>query len=228
MPLATTRRSGLVDQVIAQLREAVRQGEWALGQRIPPEAELAVSLDVGRNTVREAVRALAHSGLLEVRQGDGTYVRATSEVSGAVRRLCGSELREALRVRRALEVEGARLAAAERTADELAALRDLLDTREQAQADNRFDDFVHADAEFHLAIVRFGHNELLSELYHGLNEVVTASVAATSSSAGNWQHDISHRGLLEAIADGDPELAAKEAGGFLNELIERMRPATEG
>src|SRR5699024_2959268 len=98
-------------------------------------------LDVGRNTVREAVRALAHSGLLEVRQGDGTYVRATSEVSGAVRRLCGSELRETLRVRRALEVEGARLAASERTEDELQALRTLLATRETAQAEGRFEDF---------------------------------------------------------------------------------------
>lgn len=219
MPLATTRRSGLVDQVIAQLREAVRQGEWALGQRIPPEPELAVTLDVGRNTVREAVRALAHSGLLEVRQGDGTYVRATSEVSGAVRRLCGSELRETLRVRRALEVEGARLAASERTEDELRTLRTLLAARETAQAEDRFEDFVNADAEFHLAVVHSGHNKLLTELYDGLNEVVTASVAATSSSARDWTNDIGHRGLLDAIAEADPDRAAAEAGGFLEELL---------
>ena len=89
MPLVTTKRTGLVDQVIEQMRELVASGEWPLNQRIPPEAELVNALGVGRNTVREAVRALAHAGLFEVRQGDGTFVRATSELSGAVRRLCG-------------------------------------------------------------------------------------------------------------------------------------------
>src|SRR5437763_16585849 len=129
MPLATTRRAGLVDQAIEQLREAIKQGECQVGQRIPTETALAEGLGVGRNTVREAVRALAHSGLLEVRQGDGTYVRATSEVSGAIRRLCGTELREVLQVRRSLEVEGARLAASARTDEEVANLRALLARR---------------------------------------------------------------------------------------------------
>ena len=81
MPLATTRRTGLVDQVIEQMRKAISSGEWPVGQRIPAEPELVSALGVGRNTVREAVRALAHAGLLEVRQGDGTFVRATSELA---------------------------------------------------------------------------------------------------------------------------------------------------
>jgi DNA-binding FadR family transcriptional regulator len=180
VPLATTRRAGLVEQVIGQLRELVAGGEWPVGQRIPTEAELAGAFGVGRNTVREAVRALAHSGLLEIRQGDGTYVLATSEVSGAIRRLCGSELREVLQVRRTLEVEGARLAATARTGEELAALTVLLDERDRAQTEGRLDDFVRADAEFHLAVVQCGHNALLSELYRGLTEVVRQSVASTT------------------------------------------------
>ncbi|WP_216208710.1 FadR/GntR family transcriptional regulator [Amycolatopsis aidingensis] len=229
MPLATTRRSGLVDQVIGQLREAVANGEWPVGQRIPPEAELVSTLGVGRNTVREAVRALSHSGLLEVRQGDGTYVRATSEVSGAVRRLCGSELREVLQVRRTLEVEGARLAATARTDAELRTLTDLLDRRDRARRESRVDEFVHADAEFHLAVVRAGHNTLLTELYRGLTEVITASVATTSQTE-QQRADIQHRGLLEAIAAGDPQRAATEAGGFLDELLaqQETQETTEG
>lgn len=224
MPLDATRRSGLVDQVIAQLRTAVTNGEWALGERIPPESELADTLDVGRNTVREAVRALAHSGLLDVRQGDGTYVRATSEVSGAVRRLCGSELRETLVVRRALEVEGARLAAGQRDDEDLAELARLLGIRATAQQEQNFDDYVRADAEFHAAVVRAGHNVLLDELYRGLSEVVTASVA-TSSSEQDWRHEIDHDGLLAAIETGDADRAAREAGGFLDELLGRITAA---
>ena len=219
MPLVATHRGGLVDQVIEQLRAAVLAGEWPVGQRIPTEQELAATLGVGRNTVREAVRAMSHSGLLEVRQGDGTYVRATSEVSGAIRRLCGSELREALQVRRMLEVEGARLAATARTEADLARLRDLHDQRDTAQRESRFDDFVRADTEFHLTVVACGHNALLTELYRGLTEVVTASVAATAHEDLGPAERIEHRGILNAIADRDPARAATEAAEFLDQLL---------
>jgi DNA-binding FadR family transcriptional regulator len=227
VPLATTRRAGLVDQVIDQLRTAVTQGEWPIGERIPTEAELVEQLGVGRNTVREAVRALAHTGLLEVRQGDGTYVRATSEVSGAIRRLCGSELREVLQVRRTLEVEGARLAAVERTEDEVAELRALLARRETDLRAGRWQDFARTDAEFHCAVVAAGHNRLLTELYRGLTEVITASVAATSSITPgvDFVPEIGHEGLADAIADRDPDRAAAEACGFLDELLERIEQA---
>ncbi|MDQ0376685.1 FadR/GntR family transcriptional regulator [Amycolatopsis thermophila] len=220
MPLATTRRTGLVDQVIGQLRDAIAEGEWPIGQRIPTEAALAESLGVGRNTVREAVRALAHGGLLEVRQGDGTYVRATSEVSGAIRRLCGSELREVLGVRRALEVEAARLAATVRTDEEVATIRELLDRRDAAYRDEDLATYVRADTEFHLAVVRAAHNALLTELYRGILEAVTASVAATTDTRLPETEAIGHRGLLEAIEARDTERAMAEAAGFLDDLID--------
>lgn len=217
--MATTRRTGLVDQVIDQLREAVRQGEWPVGSRIPTEPELATTLGVGRNTIREAVRALSHSGLLEVRQGDGTYVRATSEVSGAIRRLCGPELREVLQVRRMLEVEAARLAATDRTEEELTHLRALHARRDKAQAEARFADFVQTDADFHLAVVACAHNTLLTELYRGLTDAITASVAATTHKELGPAEHIEHRGIIEAIAARDPARAATEAAQFLDELL---------
>ncbi|MFI8523961.1 FadR/GntR family transcriptional regulator [Promicromonospora sukumoe] len=224
MPLATTHRVGLVDQVIEQLRTAVREGEWPIGERIPTEPALCEQLGVGRNTIREAVRALAHTGLLEVRQGDGTYVRATSEVSGAIRRLAGSELREVLQVRRTLEVEGARLAATERTEEEVAELRALLARRATELAEDRWEDFARTDAEFHGAVVRAGHNGLLTELYLGLTEVITASVAATSTITPGVEHapEIGHEDLADAIAERDPERAVAEACGFLDELLARV------
>ncbi|MEB3023101.1 FadR/GntR family transcriptional regulator [[Mycobacterium] crassicus] len=221
MPLVTTRRTGLVDQVIEQLRASVTGGEWSVDSRIPPEPELADALGVGRNTVREAVRALAHSGILEVRQGDGTYVRATSEVSGAVRRLCGSELRDVLQVRRCLEVEGARLAAVARTDEDLAELRALMDCRDDHQQQGRHEDFVRSDTDFHLAVVRSSHNPVLTELYCGLTEVVMASVATTSTKPVQADQ-IRHRGLVEAIAAGDAEAAGREAGGFLDQLLDQL------
>ena len=221
MPLATTRRTGLVDQVIEQMRKAISSGEWPVGQRIPAEPELVSALGVGRNTVREAVRALAHAGLLEVRQGDGTFVRATSELSGAVRRLVGDEFREVLEVRRTLEVEGARLAAKHRTDEDIAQLEVLLGERNTAADEHHWDLMIERDAAFHQLIVQSSHNALLTELYRGLTEVVKASVAATVNVSPRDAGQISHDGILDAVRASDPERAAREDGSFLVELLER-------
>ncbi|GGM39041.1 GntR family transcriptional regulator [Longimycelium tulufanense] len=222
MPLATTRRAGLVEQVIDQMRALVASGEWLVGQRIPPEPELVSALGVGRNTVREAVRALAHAGLFEVRQGDGTFVRATSELSGAVHRLCGSELREVLEVRRALEVEGARLAALRRTADDLRRLEKSLAERDAAVAAGDSEQVVTTDTAFHLLLVECAHNPVLTELYRGFTEAVRASVATTFSLQPERQEQVSHTELLDAVRERDPERAAAEAGGFLEEMLHRL------
>ncbi|MCX2954168.1 FadR/GntR family transcriptional regulator [Lentzea sp. NEAU-D7] len=222
MPLATTRRAGLVDQVIEQMRGAITSGEWPVGQRIPPEPELVTALGVGRNTVREAVRALSHAGLLEVRQGDGTFVRATSEISGAVRRMCGTELKEVLQVRRTLEMEGARLAAKHRTDAELARLTELLHKRDAAMESEQWAEVIEHDTAFHVLLVQCSHNTLLAELYQGLTEAVKASVAASVDTSQPGQDQVSHTGLLHAVRDGDQEKAAIEAGGFFEELIEKF------
>ncbi|WP_246868802.1 FadR/GntR family transcriptional regulator [Saccharopolyspora sp. ASAGF58] len=221
MPLVTTKRTGLVDQVIAQIRELVSSGEWPIGEKIPPETELVSALGVGRNTVREAVRALSHAGLLEVRQGDGTFVRATNEISGAVRKLCGPELRQVLEVRRALEVEGARLAAGARTDGDLTGLEACLTSRDEAVRRQDSAEVVATDAEFHRLLVAASHNPVLISLYEGIRETVASSVA-TAFNRDTQAELVSHAELLAAVRDGDPRRAAEEAGGFLDELLSQI------
>jgi DNA-binding FadR family transcriptional regulator len=126
-----------------------------------------------------------------------------------------------------LEVEGARLAATARTDEELARLRALHDERDAAQRDARFDDFVRVDAELHLAVVASAHNTLLTELYRGLTEAVTASVAATTHVELGPAEHIQHRGIVEAIAAGDPARAAEEAAEFLDELLAGLPDHTD-
>src|SRR5918994_1940024 len=111
-----------VREVTERLSERIRAGDWPVGARIPTEPQLVEAFGVGRNTVREAVRALVHAGVLERRQGSGTYVVSTDELAGAVARKIGAvEVAHTVEVRRAFEVEAARLAALRRTADDLAA-----------------------------------------------------------------------------------------------------------
>ena len=72
MTLTTSHRAPLVEEITAKLRELIHSGEWPLQQRIPAEPELMAALGISRGTLREAIKALAHSGMLEVRRGDGT------------------------------------------------------------------------------------------------------------------------------------------------------------
>ena len=107
------RRTNLIDQAVGRLRQQITSGAWAIGTRIPAEPELAELIGVGRNTVREAVQSLVHAGMLERRQGSGTYVISDSELANAMgREIAGAHQRDVLEVRRALEVEVARLATA--------------------------------------------------------------------------------------------------------------------
>ena len=78
MPLTELRRSPLVEQAIQRLREQITSGAWPIGARLPSEATLAAELGVGRSTIREAIRALASTGMVESRQGAGTFVRAAA------------------------------------------------------------------------------------------------------------------------------------------------------
>src|SRR5262245_18741592 len=133
MPLRTPSRTTLITQVIAQLREQITSDEWPIGQRIPPAPELAAALGIGRNTLREAVLALVHDGLLERRQGSGTYVIGSTELSTAVaRRVAEAQLADVLEVCRALEVEAAWLASLRRTDKDLETLDGALAAREAA------------------------------------------------------------------------------------------------
>src|SRR3954468_11849523 len=111
MTLSSARRTPLFDQVVGQLRDQITSGRWPVGSRIPTEPELVEQLGVARNTVREAVRALAHNGLLDIRQGSGTYVVATSELAGVMhRRFADADPRHIAELRSTLESAAARTA----------------------------------------------------------------------------------------------------------------------
>ncbi|MCC3771218.1 FadR/GntR family transcriptional regulator [Streptomyces sp. UNOC14_S4] len=214
-PLTSPRRSPLVDQVIAQLRNQITSGEWPVGSRIPTEPALVAQLGVARNTVREAVRALAHNGLLDIRQGSGTYVVATSELAGVMnRRFAQADPLHVAELRAALETQAARLAARRRTEHDLAQLTQLLERREEAWASGDAERFVEADATLHTAVVTAAHNEVLAEVYADLGGVLRQFLRADVGTELRPEGLADHGRLVAAIRDGDERTAGEEAGRY--------------
>jgi DNA-binding FadR family transcriptional regulator len=207
-----SRRAGLTDEAIAVLREQITSGAWPVGAKIPTEPELVDQLGVARNTVREAVRALAHNGLLDIRQGSGTYVVATSELAGVMRRrFAGSAQRDVTELRGALEAAAASLAARRRTQRDLRRLDSLLTRRERAWTSGDRDAFVDADAAFHQAVVAAAHNTVLLELYADLGAVIRESLREHFRTGLSTEPSMDHTTLVEAIRAGTPDRAAAEA-----------------
>jgi DNA-binding FadR family transcriptional regulator len=215
MPLAEIPKSTLVETVIARLEELITSGEWPVGFRVPPEPELVRALGVSRNTVREAVRALVHVGMLDPRPGDGTYVRADTGLDAALERAARRwGALDALEVRNMLERDAARLAARRRDDADLAAIEAALRHRAGAQpaSGDNTRAFVDADAAFHQAVVAATHNQVLIELYSRLADPLRASVAEVLR-ASDDALDEAHHALARAIRDADPaaaELAATD------------------
>ncbi|MEV4174212.1 FadR/GntR family transcriptional regulator [Nonomuraea sp. NPDC049709] len=195
-------RTSLVDAAIAELRREIAEGVWPVGTKIPSESRLAESLGMSRLSVREAVRVLAHAGLLHTRQGDGTYVTATDESKVALRRrLDTAAAMDIIDVRRGLDLVAARLAAGRRTEEDVAAMRETLARRNAAGRAGDLDGFADADVDFHLQVADAAHNPLLADLYRSMSDALRDSVRDQEQAA--LDPDTSHEELLGAIEERD-------------------------
>ncbi|MFC9998229.1 FadR/GntR family transcriptional regulator [Nocardia sp. NPDC127526] len=212
------RRTSLIAQVTEQLRAEIRSGRWAVGSRIPTEPELTELTGTGRNTVREAVQALVHAGMLERRQGSGTYVISTSTLGGTLTEyFADAQQRDLLELRQALDTTAAALAAQRRDDVDIANLEQLLEARRRAWDDD-LETAITADVQLHRAIVVASHNAVYLEFYDSLLPVIEAGIRARSEKAGEAYH-AEHIELVQAVIAGDSERAARTASCFFGSLI---------
>lgn len=212
------RRSSLISQVTELLRTEIRDGRWPVGGRIPTEPELTDLTGAGRNTVREAVQALVHAGMLERRQGSGTFVIAASDVGGTLGKyFADAHERDVLELRQALDTTAAALAAQRRDDTDIANLLRLLEIRRLAWND---DDTraIDADVELHRAIVVASHNTVYLEFYDSLLPIIEHGIRARTAKSGDAFHK-EHADLVHAVIDGDSERAARSARCFFNDLL---------
>jgi len=212
-------RTPLADQAADLLLARVRAGEWALGAKLPGETTLAAQLGVGRSTVREAIRRLAGSGVLDSRHGSGVYVTALDVADEWNEVLRRADIVTVIEARTAIEVEAAMLAADRRTPADLRAIRRALDAR--TVPGQSVDEHVDADMALHRAIVVASHNEVLIELFDGfvprVRRAMIEMLRIRPTASEREDHD-AHAAVVGAIAERKPDAAVHASRAHLDAL----------
>ncbi|MER9604036.1 FadR/GntR family transcriptional regulator [Mesorhizobium sp. M0243] len=214
-------RTNLTDSATESLRAEIVSGRWGVGERIPNEAALTDLLSVSRGTVREAVRVLVSQGLLNTRQGSGTYVRSAVDTSAALDRIKRSGLRDQWEARAALDLEAARLAALRHTPADLERMRQLLAERGTV-ADGGSDAFIRRDLAFHKSVVAASGNSAMMELYDFFTAAITETIHATIDGDLPEPDHQAHAAIVDAIAASDPERAVAAVRAFMAPVLAQL------
>jgi len=202
----------LTDGAILNIKEMILNGQLKPGDRLPREAVLAEQLGLSRNSLREAVRALVLINVLDVRQGDGTYVTSLEPdllldaLTFVVDFHRDDSVLEFLRVRRILEPAAASMAALRVTVDELAALQIVVDA---SSPESQPEELLGLDIEFHRLIGVASGNAVLASLLEGLSAPTNrARIWRGRTQAGAQERTVrEHQLILDSLASGEPELA---------------------
>jgi len=210
VPIQTLAPRRLYRQIADQLRGLIRSGEFALGARLPPERELAAQLGVSRPSVREALIALEVEGLVEVRMGSGIYVRAIDPPASAPAVDAPYGPFEIIRARQVVEGELAALAARQRDARQLLALREALALMADDVA--RGLPPVRGDRLFHLTIAEAADIgpllRTVTELFDERHNPLFHQLGHHFETAPTWRQALAeHQAVVDAIADGKPDAA---------------------
>jgi GntR family transcriptional repressor for pyruvate dehydrogenase complex len=223
------QRAGLVVQVIEELVAQVTAGVWGPGDRLPSLTDLCVELDVGRSTLREAVQALAHRGVLEARQGSGTFVRAEDTGLPLGVRLRRAAVLDVYEARRGLEVEAARLAATRRSAEDLGALVAAAEGRRHARTAGVVTEWALADVALHRAVFAATHNPVLAHLFDSFADAQRQAFEdATADPVSRVDTAPEHDALVDAIAAGDPVAAVTATRSYLDTCETDLRNLLAG
>ena len=220
-------------EVTAQLAQLIVASEP--GTRLPAERELSEIFNVGRSSVREAMRSLAFVGAVHIKQGDGIYVAKVKDADverhiGLGLLLQRSSVAEVIEARCLLEIDAATLAAERHDDDDKSNLAVVM---AQLVADAHDPDKVAVlDLEFHITIARASHNGVLLYFLNGMRGLIRGWIESKIAYATSRDDVVSeiieeHQGLLDAILSRDAKAAAQLMEEHMHRSAQRLLPAIE-
>jgi GntR family transcriptional regulator, transcriptional repressor for pyruvate dehydrogenase complex len=214
MGIAPIKSTRIYQEIVRQVKGMIAEGRLKSGDQLPPERDLAEKFVVSRTSVREALRALESLGLVEIRPGEGTFVREVSvesliEPLALVMLSQREALGELFEARRLLEPALAALAARRATPEDVQEMERILEAQAKEVAAGRTG--LEQDAQFHSAIGAAAHNRAITRIAHAVMDLLRQSREDSLNTPGrpNQSHN-DHRRLLAAIRGRD-ENAARQA-----------------
>lgn len=222
-------RGSLSESVAASIEEAILKGEVKQGEKLPSEQSLARQFGVSRNILREALRAVRARGLLDVRNGEGSYVARPdpTDLGAMLRRillLSDTAINDYYELRLALEVKATELASLRAGPKHVQALESLQE--EMGRSLDSREEMARVDYEFHLAVARASGNPLFACFLEPLRQPMTDMFHfAYPSAAGRAETLACHARIVKAIRGKDPKAAREAMGLHLSQSEANMAKA---
>jgi GntR family transcriptional repressor for pyruvate dehydrogenase complex len=210
--LEPVKRTRLSEEAADQIRALIADAQMRPGARLPSERALVAKLAVSRSSVREALRSLEIMGLLDVRPGEGAFVREVPVETAldplASRLLSRKGLLELLEVRQMLEPQITALAAQRAQPADIQEMQHILEEIERRLERLRYDDAVKSIILFHRAITKATGNLLMQRLINTIAGLLSESMKETLRIPGRPAHSLDgHRQILAAIQAHDAAAA---------------------
>ncbi len=204
----------LPEQIADRLREMIIQEEMQTGSKLPAEAELMARFGVSRSTVREAVKILQTERIVDIRQGQGTFLCAMPGLADDPLGLRFADqedlIAQLLETRLLIEPNVAALAAQRRQDKHLQEMKALLDKMDNAYLHG--ENYTPYDAQFHSVIARCTGNDVMMRLLPTIHESIRAGYQHTRRVEGSYQRASQcHLEMYRAIAEHDSDRARAAA-----------------
>jgi GntR family transcriptional repressor for pyruvate dehydrogenase complex len=219
-PLKNIKAVSLRSQVYAQLKKELTMGTWKAGEKLPSEKDLCQSFGVSRVTVRGAIQQLEILGLVETRQGGGTFVKDFSSIEQAdafhpqIQIKKNQDLITVLEYRKIIEKGTIALAQEKTGPQDIIFLEETLKIMKDAHQD--IEAYAEADLAFHYRLARITGNSIIIKVHEFINEILSAAMRDLVHQVGRNIGPVYHRKIINALKKRDK--AACEA--LMEEHIE--------
>jgi GntR family transcriptional repressor for pyruvate dehydrogenase complex len=222
------QKNSLVIELTSRLMEFVFSGSIQPGEKLPAERQLSEALGVGRSSIREAIKALTVLGVLEVRQGDGTYLKKSKD-SGLLSQsiewglLLGERhTMDLIEARKEIEIVIAGFAAEKADDQEINELRAIMERMNESNI-TEIDDFVGADILFHLQLAKMAKNTVLKDILVSIRTLLRTWIKSVIESAGDTRFSYDyHLDIYDAIYKRDVHAAKDAMRKHMDDATDRL------
>ena len=207
-------KTNICDRLVEVIQNKILTGEYKPGDRLPSENEFAESHGISRFSVREALKKLDSMGLITVQQGKGSYINTITPVSYMkpllpMLMVSDHEIEQVLYARLPIEMQTANLAAQKAGPEHISRLVELMRQMELALYNDNQDEYNDLDLKYHMCIAEASGNPILYEILDILHDLLNKQIIRTSGSASRNRSIKRHRMLLDAIENGESNLASE-------------------